>query len=117
MLTLTNPKQESNASIPILMTLDGMLMLVRPEQVSNAILPILVTLDGMDRLVNPEQWLKALLPMLVTPPGIEKTPLGAAVYPVIAIVVPELVKVRVPGIQTAYRETLAVPISNVAPIA
>jgi hypothetical protein len=65
-------------------------------------------------LVRLEQPLNATLPMLVPPPGIVRDPLGLVIYPVIVMLVPELVNVRLLGIQIAYRVTLAVPIKKLA---
>ena len=47
MVTEVRPLQPSNAELPIVVTLEGMLMLVRPLQPSNAELPIVVTLLGI----------------------------------------------------------------------
>ena len=44
---LVNPLQPWNAPLPILVTLEGMVMLVNPRQEWNAYPPTLVTLEGM----------------------------------------------------------------------
>ena len=52
---LVRPKQYRNASLPIAVTLLGIVMLVRREQSLKAELPIDVTLSGIVILVRPEQ--------------------------------------------------------------
>ena len=61
--------QPSNAQLPKLVTLAGMLMDVNPLQPSNAQSPMLVTPIGMLMDVNPLQPLNAYFPMLVTLEG------------------------------------------------
>ena len=86
-------------------------MLVKPVPVSE--LFRLVTLEGIVMLVKLVSSRNALLPRLVTPQGIVSAPCTVA-GPVIVMLVPELVNVRLSGIHTAYRVTLAVPMVNVA---
>ena len=64
--TVVKPEQFSNAPLPMLVTLFGIVMVVRPEHSANASFPILVTLFGMVMEVNPKQCWKACTPMLVT---------------------------------------------------
>jgi hypothetical protein len=52
--------------------------------------------------------------MPVTPPGITRDSLGDVTYPLILMLVPEPVNLRLIGIHTAYRVTPEVPIINVA---
>ena len=49
------PEQFRNATLPMLVTLLGIVMEVRPEQPLNAANPMLVTLLGMVTEVRPEQ--------------------------------------------------------------
>ena len=51
-VTLVRLLQPLNASLPMLVTLDGMVMLVRLLQLQNARYPMLVTLEGMVMLVR-----------------------------------------------------------------
>jgi hypothetical protein len=90
-----------------------MVTLAKLGQAKNAFRPMLRPEERV-RLVN-SVVVKALLLMLVTPAGSVSGPVGAMIYPVTAMLVPELLKVRKSGIQTAYRVTLAVPIGNEAP--
>ena len=53
--TLVRLLQPENASLPMLVTLSGMVTLVRPVQPENARTPILVTLSGIVILVRPVQ--------------------------------------------------------------
>src|SRR5215831_16175896 len=57
--------QALNASVPMLVTLFGMVTLVRP-QFANALSPMLVTLLGMVTLFRREQSANASSPMLLT---------------------------------------------------
>jgi len=61
----------ANASVPIVVTVEGMVIDVRAPQSSKAALPILSRTEGvgMVTVVSDEQPLKALLPILVTLEG------------------------------------------------
>ena len=52
---LVKTMQPENASVPILVTLSGIVMLVKPVQPLKAELPMLVTLSGIIMLVKPVQ--------------------------------------------------------------
>ena len=49
---VVSPVQPENAEMPMLVTLDGIVMLVSPVQSLNAEFPMLVTLDGIVTFVS-----------------------------------------------------------------
>jgi hypothetical protein len=112
---LVRALQPENASSPMEVTLEGILMLVSAEQDSNAYSPMEVTLEGMLTLVSALQFKNAPSPIEVTPRGIVAETIVVDDVPLIAMFVPELETVRLVGTHTADRVTLAVPIVNVAP--
>src|SRR5262245_9085321 len=81
---------------------------------SNASWRIDLTLDGSATLVSSVQLRTAVSPLTVTPDGIASAPLGQEVLPVMLIVDPSLVKLRLVGIQTAYKTTSLASIDHVA---